>query len=311
MDNSLADWEPSTSTADASDDAVEITLVPRVAELTDELKVQRALPSGKRRMVGPFIFFDRFGPATLSAGNGLDVRPHPHIGLSTLTWLYAGEILHRDSLGFVQPIRPGEVNWMTAGCGIVHSERTPDNLRTAASSLSGIQTWLALPKSHEEIEPAFDHHSADELPVLDGEGKQVRLIAGSLYGKTSPVRTLSETFYADVALEQGASLALPVEHEERAMFVLEGAVDVMPGRSRFESGRLVVFRPGAVIRLTATEAPARLMLLGGETMDGPRHIWWNFVSSSRDRIEQAKADWREGRFAMVPGETEFIPLPED
>lgn len=310
MQKRLAEWEPEVLPADSPDDSVEITLIPRATDLGDGLTVYRALPAPERRMVGPFIFFDRIGPAVLKAGSGLDVRPHPHIGLATVTYLFSGEILHRDSLGFVQPIRPGAVNWMTAGRGIVHSERTPPELRPVDSPLSGIQTWLALPKAHEETAPSFYHHREDELPVLEAEGKRVRLILGSLYGAISPVSALSETFYADVDLAAGASLSLPVEHAERAMFVLDGTVEVAPGRSSFGAGRLVVFRPGAVIGLTATAAPARLMLLGGEPMDGPRHIWWNFVSSSRDRLEQAKTDWKSGRFAMVPGETGFIPLPE-
>ncbi len=305
-----ADWEPQAMPDDTIGDDIDIAIIPRATDLGPGLAVYRALPAPERRMVGPFIFFDRIGPAVLKAGTGLDVRPHPHIGLATVTYLFSGEILHRDSLGYVQPIRPGAVNWMTTGRGIVHSERTPPELRSVDSPLSGIQTWLALPKSHEETAPSFYHYGKDELPVLEAEGKRVRLILGSLYGAVSPVSTLSEAFYADVDLAAGASLSLPVEHAERAMFVLEGTVEVAPGRSRFGAGRLVVFRPGAVIGLTATAAPARLMLLGGEPMDGPRHIWWNFVSSSRERLEQAKADWKSGRFAKVPGETEFIPLPE-
>ncbi len=305
-----AEWEPEAAPDDGPDDAIDIAIVPRAIELSDDFTVYRALPSPQRRMVGPFIFFDRFGPTVLKAGAGLDVRPHPHIGLATVTYLFTGEILHRDSLGFVQPIRPGAVNWMTAGRGIVHSERTPPELRPVDAPLSGLQIWLALPRAEEETAPSFFHYGKDELPVLEAEGKRVRLILGSLYGEESPVETLSESFYADIDLARGASLSVPAEHGERAMFVLDGTVDVLPGRGRFEAGQLVVFRPGAVIRLTATDAPARLMLLGGEAMDGPRHIWWNFVSSSRERIEQAKADWKSGRFAMVPGETESIPLPD-
>jgi redox-sensitive bicupin YhaK (pirin superfamily) len=309
-EQSRAEWEPEAAPDDVPGDAVDIILVPRATDLSDGLTVHRALPAPVRRMVGPFIFFDRIGPAVLKAGSGLDVRPHPHIGLATVTYLFTGRILHRDSLGFVQPIRPGAVNWMTAGRGIVHSERTPPELRPVDAPLSGIQTWLALPKAREEIAPSFVHHGEDTLPVLDAEGKRVRLILGSLYGARSPVELQSETFYADADLAAGVSLTLPAEHEERAMFVIDGAVEVTPGRARFEPGRMIVFRPGAVITLTASSGPARLVLLGGEPMDGPRHIWWNFVSSSRDRIEQAKADWQGGRFEMVPGETEFIPLPE-
>ncbi|MDQ3803367.1 MAG: pirin family protein [Acidobacteriota bacterium] len=282
----------------------------RVRDLVDGFKVRRVLPSARRRMVGPFIFLDQMGPEVLSAGRGLDVAPHPHIGLATVTYLFAGELLHRDSLGTVQAIRPGEVNWMTAGSGIAHSERTPPEMRSAGSDLFGIQSWVALPLKEEESEPAFAHHDAGELPVVEGEGKRVRLIAGALYGARSPVRTLSEMFYADAELEGGAVLPLPADHEERAAYVVGGAVS-LSGGGAFEAGQLMVFKPGAEVTLEATESsPARLMLLGGEPMDGRRHIWWNFVSSSTERIEQAKEDWKAGRFAPVPDETEFIPLPE-
>lgn len=303
------DWEEPTDTPSGGN-PVEIILIPRSTDLGNELRVHRALPSQQRRMVGPFIFFDQIGPALLRAGQGMDVRPHPHIGLATNTYLFSGEILHRDSLGSVQPIRPGAVNWMTAGRGIVHSERTPPELRPLDAPLSGIQTWIALPRRVEEIEPAFSHHPASDLPVLEGEGKRVRVITGSVYGARSPVPTYSEMFYADVELEPGASLTLPREHEERAMYIFEGAVE-LGGGDRFGVGRLVVFRPRTVVHLRAADTPVRLVILGGEPMDGPRHIWWNYVSSSRERIEQAKSDWREGRFPPVPGESEFIPLPED
>ncbi|MEX0731264.1 MAG: pirin family protein [Aquisalimonadaceae bacterium] len=301
--------ESSGSPESGQGEGIETVVTPRTSDLGDGFTVQRALPSAQRRMVGPFVFFDQMGPAVLTAGTGLDVRPHPHIGLATVTYLFSGEILHRDSLGVVQPIRPGAVNWMTAGSGIVHSERTPEELRPIDSPLFGIQSWVALPERHEEIAPAFVHHAAEELPVLDAEGARVCLITGSMFGARSPVATLSEMFYADVSLEQGAALSVPPEHEERAAYIVEGKVETGPHGGTFESGRLVVLRPGATVTLRATSGPARLMLLGGEPMDGPRHIWWNFVSSSRERIEQAKADWNEGRFAPVPGETEFIPLP--
>lgn len=301
-------WEPPA--APPSGNAIDIILIPRSADLGSGLHVHRALPSAQRRMVGPFIFFDQIGPAVLKAGEGLDVRPHPHIGLATTTYLFSGEILHRDSLGYVQSIRPGEVNWMTAGRGIVHSERTPPALRPVDAPLSGIQTWVALPKRHEETQPAFSHYDVEALPLLEGEGKHVRLITGALYGARSPVEAFSDMFYADVALEPDATLAVPADHEERAMYLVEGAVEIVGGE-RFGIGRLIVFRPGASIQLRALDAPVRLLLLGGATMDGPRHVWWNFVSSSRERIEQAKADWLAGRFAAVPEESEFIPLPED
>lgn len=304
------EWDPSDQPR-LGDDAVDIILLPRSADLGDGLTVRRALPSSERRMVGPFIFFDQIGPATLRRGKGLDVRPHPHIGLATITYLFSGEILHRDSLGYVQPIRPGEINWMIAGRGIVHSERTPPELRSGESSLSGIQTWIALPTHHEETEPGFLHHEAAELPVLEDQDKCVRLITGSLFGAHSPVKTFSEMFYAEVTLAPGATLSIPNEHEERGAYLLEGAVEILPIADRFDSGRLVVFKPGRIVTLRATSSPARLMLLGGETMDGPRHIWWNFVSSSRERIEQAKEDWRNGRYGSVPNDHEFIPLPGD
>jgi redox-sensitive bicupin YhaK (pirin superfamily) len=291
--------------------SLETIIVTRVRDLARGFKVRRVLPAPRRRMVGPFIFLDQMGPEVLSAGRGLDVAPHPHIGLATVTYLFEGELLHRDSLGTIQMITPGEVNWMTAGSGIAHSERTPQETRTSGSKLFGIQSWIALPQRSEETTPAFAHHGADELPVVEGEGKRVRLITGSFYGARSPVETLSEMFYADVTLMEGARLSIPTEHEERAAYVVEGRVELLNDGGRFEAGQLIVFKPGAEITLSTTESSGvRLMLLGGEPMDGPRHIWWNFVSSSTERIEQAKEDWKAGRFAPVPEETEFIPLPE-
>jgi redox-sensitive bicupin YhaK (pirin superfamily) len=290
--------------------SLETLVLTRVRDLVDGFRVRRVLPSARRRMVGPFIFLDQMGPEVLRAGKGLDVAPHPHIGLATVTYLFAGELLHRDSLGTVQPIRPGEVNWMTAGRGIAHSERTPPGQRAAASDLFGVQAWVALPRRHEETAPAFAHHGAGDLPVVEGEGKRVRLIAGSLYGARSPVETLSEMFYADATVAPGARLNVPAEFEERAAYVVEGAVAVEGDDATFGAGQLLVLRPGAEVTLAAGDAaPARVMLLGGEPSDGRRHIWWNFVSSSEERIEQAKEDWRAGRFAPVPDETEIIPLP--
>jgi redox-sensitive bicupin YhaK (pirin superfamily) len=227
-----------------------------------------------------------------------------------VTYLFEGKLMHRDGLGTVQPIRPGEVNWMTAGRGISHSERTPQEMRLLGSELFGIQSWVAIPKRYEESDPAFAHHGTSELPVIESEGKHVRLITGSLYGAQSPVQTLSEMFYADVTLVEGARLPIPSEHEERAAYIVEGSVELLPDDGSYSAGQLLIFKPGAEITLRAHESsPARMMLLGGEPMDGPRHIWWNFVSSSKERIEQAKTDWKEGRFAPVPEETEFIPLP--
>ncbi|RKH67288.1 pirin family protein [Corallococcus llansteffanensis] len=289
--------------------SLETLIVPRVRDLGDGFTVRRALPSARRRMVGPFIFLDQMGPADFDPGRGLDVRPHPHIGLSTVTYLFEGEILHRDSLGVVQSIRPGAVNWMTAGQGIVHSERTGPDTRAAGGRLFGIQAWLALPKQHEETAPAFVHHPTDTLPVVEGDGVRLHVIAGEMHGGKSPVRTHSALFYADARLDKGARLKLPAEHEERGLYLVEGSVEVEG--TRFEPGELLVFKPGSEIVLGAGDAPARMMLLGGEPMDGQRYLFWNFVSSSQERLEAAKKDWKEGRFGKVPQETEFIPLPPD
>ena len=269
--------------------------------------VRRVLPAVPRQMVGPFIFFDHMGPARLAPGEGLDVRPHPHIGLATVTYLFEGEILHRDSLGSVQPIRPGDVNWMTAGRGIAHSERTPPELRAAGPGVHGIQTWVALPRAAEEAEPSFFHHPRATLPVLEPPGATVRVIAGRAFGVRSSVEVFTDTLYAAAELEPGASLALPPEHEERGVYVVEGNVTV--GETAVEPGQLAVLGQGVEVEVRAPFS-ATLMLLGGAKMDGPRFIWWNFVSSSKARIERAKDDWREDRFGQVPGETERIPLPE-
>jgi len=295
-----------------ADSAIELIINTRARDLVDGFKVRRALPSRGRRMVGPFIFLDQMGPEILKAGTGLDIAPHPHIGLATVTYLFAGELLHRDSLGTVQTIRPGEVNWMTAGRGIAHSERTPQEMRRTSSELFGIQSWVAFPTRYEETEPAFAHHGAGELPVVEGEGKLMRLICGSLYGARSPVQTFSDMFYADVTLERDARIPVPGGHEERAAYVVEGTIGLIsPDGGTFDAGQLLIFKPGEEIILCATgSAATRVMLLGGASIDGPRHIWWNFVSSSKERIEQAKADWKSGRFSPVPEETEFIPLPE-
>jgi redox-sensitive bicupin YhaK (pirin superfamily) len=286
-------------------DPVELVLVPRTRDLGG-FEVRRALPSGRRRMVGPFIFLDQMGPSMLRAGSGLDVRPHPHIGLATVTYLFRGEVLHRDSLGSVQLIRPGEVNWMTAGRGIAHSERTPPELRPRESELFGIQAWVALPREAEETAPAFAHHGADQLPLIEDKGLRLRLVAGELFGRRSPVPTFSDTLYADVELDAGGILPLDPTHEERALYLAQGDIEIA-GR-RHEPGRLLVLRPGEANSVTA-HTPARLLLLGGAPLDGPRYIWWNFVSSSKARIEQAKADWQAGRFEPVPGDDESIPLP--
>jgi redox-sensitive bicupin YhaK (pirin superfamily) len=292
------------------DSNLETVVVPRTHDLGDGFNVRRALPHKDRRMVGPFVFLDQMGPHVFSPGRGIDVRPHPHIGLSTVTYLLSGEISHRDSLGTVQDIKPGEVNWMTAGSGIVHSERTGPSVRASGSTLSGLQCWVALPKAKEEKDPAFTHIGADALPTLEGDGVSARIIAGAYFGKRSPVPAESPMFYVDLVLQPGARLTLPAEYPEQAAYVVEGALDL--GRDGvFEAGQLVVFKPGASFTVgAANDRIARLMLLGGEPMDGPRYLTWNFVSSSEDRIEQAKEDWRAMRFAEVPGETEFIPLPD-
>ena len=269
--------------------------------------VRRVLPALPQQMVGPFIFFDHLGPAALAPGGGLDVRPHPHIGLATVTYLFDGEILHRDSLGSVQAIRPGDVNWMTAGRGIVHSERTPGHLRAAGGRVHGIQTWVALPRGHEEAAPAFAHHAAGTLPVVELPGVTVRVVAGTAFGARSPVDVFSRTLYAAADLAPGASLVVQPEHEERAVYLAEGSASVAD--TALEPGQMAVLPPGGDVEIRAA-AVSRIMLVGGAKMDGPRFIWWNFVASSRERIERAKADWREDRFPPVPGETERIPLPE-
>jgi len=291
-------------------ESLETIVIPRTHDLGGGFEVRRALPHKDRRMVGPFVFLDQMGPHVFHAGEGIDVRPHPHIGLATVTYLLDGQIRHRDSLGTVQDIKPGEVNWMTAGKGIVHSERTGPDVRAAGSNLFGLQCWVALPKDKEECDPAFSHTGAQELPILDGDGATARIIAGSYFGKTSPVPVQSPLFYVDLALQPGARLTLPAEYPEQALYVVDGTLDL--GRDgRFEQGQLLVLKPGATVTLAATEnRGARVMLLGGEPMDGPRYLTWNFVSSSSDRIEQAKEDWKAQRFPQVPGETEFIPLPD-
>lgn len=294
-------------------DAIETVIVPRARDLGD-FEVRRALPAPKRQMVGPFIFFDQMGPAEFITGQGIDIRPHPHIGLSTVTYLYEGKFHHRDSLGTDQWIEPGAVNLMTAGHGITHSERVDGDMLNAPYTLSGIQTWIALPKEAEDGAPAFVHAPKADLPLLEGEGKQLRLILGTAYGEEAPVATPSAMFYADALLEAGAQLPMPDDHEDRGAYVLDGAVSV--AGQTFEKGQMMVFRPGDKIAMTAGEQGARVMILGGDTMDGPRHIWWNFVASSKEKIDAAKEAWREGdwmhgRFQLPPTDNaEHIPLPE-
>lgn len=285
---------------------VDLVVEPVTKDLGDGFRVRRALPSIGRRMVGPFVFLDHMGPAILAPGKGLDVRPHPHIGLATLTYLTDGAIQHRDSLGYDQSILPGDVNWMTAGRGIVHSERTEAGLRAMGHTLTGIQSWIALPLAHEETAPGFTHHDAQALPEIGDGGIGLRLIVGSMFGQTSPVASFSPMFYADAHMKAGTTMPLPADYAERAVYVLDGEIDI--AGEVFGAHRLLVFRPGDAIALRAV-SDARVLLLGGEPLEGPRHLWWNFVHSSKDRIEAAKADWKAGKFSSVPGDDEFIPLP--
>ena len=288
---------------------VEQTILPATRDLGD-FKVRRALPSAKRRMVGPFVFLDSFGPVVLRPGQGVDTRPHPHIGLSTLTYLIDGESDHRDSEGYVQTIRPGEVNLMTAGRGIVHSERSGAASRAREETMFGFQAWLGLPQALEETDPGFQHVAASDVPLIADGGMALKLLAGEFGGRRAPTRLFSDTLYADVVLETGFLFAIESRHIERAVYVVGGAIEVEGQTGVFGKDELVVFRPDAEVVVRAV-GPTRLMLMGGEPLDGPRHIYWNFVSSRKDLINQAAADWRERRFKGVPGdETEFIPLPD-
>ncbi|MDG4893790.1 pirin family protein [Mesorhizobium sp. WSM4976] len=289
-------------------DQIELMVIPNAKDIGG-FEVRRALPTAKRRLVGPFIFFDRMGPAILRDGHALDVRPHPHIGLSTVTYLFDGKIRHRDSLGTEMVIAPGDVNLMTAGRGIVHSERTPEELRGAPMSVSGLQTWLALPDGKEEIAPVFANTSVARLPEIDAEGVSGRVVIGEFSGLRSPVATASDTLYADLRLAAGASVKIPADAEERAIYTLEG--DVSIAGDVFPAERLLVFKPGEEI-VVSSERGAHFMLFGGASLGSQRYIWWNFVSSSKERIEQAKQEWKTGRFDIVPGdEEEFVPLPEN
>jgi redox-sensitive bicupin YhaK (pirin superfamily) len=294
-------------------EAIATLIVPRTRDLGD-FEVRRALPTAKRQMVGPFILFDQAGPAEMITGQGVDVRPHPHIGLATVTYLYRGEFQHRDSLGTNQMILPGAVNWMVAGRGVTHSERTSVASRQGPHSVYGIQTWVALPENVEDAAPSFEHHPEPSLPLIEGGGASVRLILGEAYGERAPAKVFSETLYADAVLEPFAKLPLPDNHEDRGLYIVEGAISV--AGQTFESGRMLVFRPGDAISVAAGANGARLMLLGGATLSGPRYIWWNFVASSREKIDAAreqwrKGDWGHGQFDLPPDDrSEFIPLPE-
>jgi redox-sensitive bicupin YhaK (pirin superfamily) len=283
-------------------------VLPAVRDLGG-FDVRRALPSAQRRMVGPFVFLDSFGPAVFHAGEGVDTRPHPHIGLATLTYLIEGEMDHRDSEGYFQTIRPGEVNLMTAGRGIVHSERSSAAFRAREDRMFGFQAWLALPLALEETDPGFQHVPAGSVSAFDDQGVGLRLLAGSFNGLKSPTRIFSDTLYADVALAAGRRFKLASDHIERALYIVDGEVSIAGQSGRFGKDQLVVLKPGSEVIVTAI-GPARFMAFGGEPLDGERHIFWNFVSSSRERIDQAAQDWRNGLFPVVPGDPEFIPLPE-
>ena len=272
------------------------------------MDVRRVLPYSKRRAVGPFVFVDDFGPVEIVKGAALDVLPHPHIGLATVTYLFSGKMTHRDSLGSVQVIEPGEVNWMTAGSGIVHSERVSDAPNAAGDTLRGLQTWVALPENQEEITPSFAHYNAGSLPVIEAEGARLKLILGELFGNSSPVETLGQPLYGECQLRHQASLSIPTQIEERSVYVLSGALRV--DGQRFAAGMMVIFAAGKEAVIEA-DGDTLFMLIGGARLEKPRFMWWNFVSSSAERIEAAKEDWRENRFARIPGETEFVPLPKN
>ena len=275
--------------------------------------VTRLLPQAARRSIGPFVFFDYFGPVDFAPGKGIDVRPHPHIGLATITYLFDGSQMHRDTLGSVQEIKPGDVNWMTAGRGIAHSERTGDAVRAAGHRMHGIQSWIGLPQADEEAPPHFQHFGVSDLPEREDNGVTLRLIAGEAFGLKSPVKVFSPIFYADARFEAGGALHYSAEHEERALLIIDGELQIGGDNEDVKThgpGAMLALEPGEEVTLYA-DAPARVMLLGGAALDGPRHIWWNFVSASKDRIERAKQEWKDGKFGTIPGDDkEFIPLPE-
>lgn len=285
--------------------SIELVIEPVTKDL-GEFTVDRLLPDKRRQRVGPFIFFDHIGPADFAPGSGVNVRSHPHIGLATVTYLFDGEMLHRDSLGFVQVIRAGAVNWMTAGRGIAHSEKVTEEILASGQRLHGVQVWVALPLESEEIEPRFEHYASEDIPAVDLEGANARVVIGSAYGLTSPVQTESETLYAELQIDAGASVELP-RTEELAVFVIDG--DIRIDGQAIPTGSLAVLVNDSTATLEAT-CRSHVMLCGGATLPGERILWWNFVSSSRERMQQAKADWRDGRFDTVPGESDFIPLPD-
>ena len=308
-------WNPllATGSPDAVGmDSIETLIVPRSVDVNPFIR--RVLPAPQRQMVGPFIFFDQFGPLEVIASSAGDVRPHPHIGLATVTYIYRGEVHHRDSLGTSQIIAPGAVNWMVAGRGITHSERAPAELLGHSVAIYGIQTWVALPEREEDAAPRFEHHPREALPVLEDEGINLRLILGNAYGAVAPASVFSDTFYADVALQPGARVPLPDDHEDRGLHILEGSISV--AGETFQAGQMMIFRPKDSISVAAGQSGARLVILGGATLGGPRYIWWNFVSSSQQKIEAAKEEWRKGdwgrgQFDLPPDDrNEFIPLPD-
>ncbi len=308
-------WNPALEPGcpdDIEAESIETLIIPRARDIGG-FEVRRALPAPRRQMVGPFIFFDQAGPAEFLTGQGIDVRPHPHIGLGTVTYLFRGDFHHRDSIGSDQVIHPGALNWMVAGRGVSHSERTSEAARKGPHSLFGIQTWVALPEAMEDAAPAFEHHEKETLPEIVDDGIALRLILGRAYGETAPATVYSDMFYADVMLEPGVRFPLPDDHEDRGIYVTDGAISV--AGQVFGAGRMMVFRPGDSITVAAGSEGARMMLLGGATMNGPRYIWWNFVASSKDRIEAAKEDWKRARwgaglFDLPTGDDqEFIPLP--
>jgi redox-sensitive bicupin YhaK (pirin superfamily) len=285
-----------------------IVIKGKPRDLGDGFHVSRILPALEQRAIGPFVFFDYFGPVDLAPGKGIDVRPHPHIGLATVTYLFEGSQMHRDTLGSAQEIHPGDVNWMTAGRGIAHSERTQPDVRAKGHRMHGIQSWVGLPEKDEEVAPSFQHVASKALPSVVRDGVTLKIITGEAFGLKSPVKVFSPIFYVDAQFAPGASFDVTAEHEQRAVFVVDGAIEV--AGSSYDDGTMIVLAPGETTRVRAKDA-ARVMMLGGAALDGERHLWWNFVASSKARIERAKAEWTSGAFGVIPGDDkEFIPLPE-
>lgn len=288
-------------------DPITLVLMPKAKDI-GAFEVKRALPSRQKQMIGPFIFFDQMGPTVFESEAAMDVRPHPHIGISTITWLFEGEIQHKDSLGFNLTIRPGEVNWMTAGSGIVHSERSPQSQRGVNARLGGIQAWVALPEDQQEIDPAFYHYSADQIPQFNEDGIKISLIVGEAFGQVSPVKTQSPTLYAEINLDANKTFVIGDVAGERGLYIYSGELEI--AGNTYSEGSMLVLSEKVAVKINAL-SETKLMLLGGAALEGKRHLYWNFVSSSKERIEKAKDDWRNGRFSKVAGDEEFIPLPED